>query len=408
VKKEGLTAKQVQHMKPASKRLEVPAGQPTGLYLVVQTTGAKSWALRYRWHGQSRKLTFLKPYPQMSLAAARAEAESKLADLAKGIDPAAIQAEEVTQENPDTVKAVAEEWIKRHISVNVHWPEAERIINANVVSKWKHRLIRDIGRADVLRLLDEIVDRGAPIGANRTLAVMRAWLNWCVDRGILTSSPAAGIKPPSKEESRDRVLTPAELGEVWNAGEVLGYPNGPFFRFLILTAQRRGEVATMRWKDTDLGKAIWTLPAEATKAGRIHDVPLSKEAVDILKNLPRFVNGHVWTTTSGAKAINGFSKQKDAIDAAVTAKRKESGIENDMEAWTVHDLRRTAATHMAKAGVPPHVLAAILNHAPGSTQGVTSIYNRFRYTEERRIALQAWSEYVLSLREKQTAKAATA
>jgi integrase len=175
-----------------------------------------------------------------------------------------------------------------------------------------------------------------------------------------------------------------------------------------LTAQRRGEVSTMRWADMDLEKAIWTLPAEATKPGRVHDVPLSKEVLKILNSLPRFTRGdYVWTTTSGVKPINGFSKQKELIDAAIKAKRKSSGIEKDIAPWVVHDLRRTAATHMAESGIPPHVLAAILNHTPGSTQGVTSIYNRFRYTEERRAALEAWAKYVLSLTEEK-AKTATA
>jgi integrase len=407
MKTESLTAKQVEHAKPnPSKRIEISASPPNGLYLVLQPSGAKSWAFRYRFHGKTRKLT-LGSYPDMKLATARASAEAAFADVEKDIDPSALKAEEETRK-PDRVASVIEEWITRHVRVNVHWPEAERIINANVLPAWKHRLITEIGRPDVLRLLDAIVDRGAPVGANRTLAVMRAWFNWCVGRGILSASPAAGIQPPTTETSRDRVLDAAELADVWNATGALGYPIGPFTRFLVLTAQRRGEVATMRWPDIDLERALWTLPKEATKAGRIHDVPLSAAALDILKSLPRFTKGdYVWTTTSGEKAINGFSKAKARLDKETLKRRNDAGLKGNIADWTLHDLRRTAATCMAKAGVPPHVLAAILNHTPGSTQGVTSIYNRFRYSEERRQALEKWALYVVSL-EKPATKAASA
>ena len=146
-----------------------------------------------------------------------------------------------------------------------------------------------------------------------------------------------------------------------------------------------------------MDRALWTLPPEATKPGRVHDVPLSGPALQLLKGLPRCDGAFVFTATSGAKPISGFSRAKVALDAKV---RDALG---NLTGWTIHDLRRSAATWMAGAGVPPHVLAAILNHTPGSTQGVTSIYNRFRYTEERREALGKWGEYVLGLAEAQRA-----
>lgn len=409
MKNEGLTAKQVQHMKAdPTRRIEVPAGPPTGLYLVVHPSGSKAWAFRYRYRGRTRKLTLGQPYPETTLAAARAEAESKLEELENDIDPATTQAIEIQQQTPDGVKAVADEWLKRHVKPNAgrSHDEFDRLLKKEVLPLWKDKLITEISRPDVLRVLDTIVDREAPILANKVLAVMKSWFSWTVERGYIASSPAAELSPPSKIVSRDRVLDPAELVEVWKVSDALGYPVGPFIHFLILTAQRRGEVADMRWRDVDLDGALWTLPKEATKAGRIHDVPLSDAAVELLKNLPRFTKGdYIFTSTSGEKAINGFSKAKERIDAATLKHRKETaalaGADVDkvknLAAWTMHDLRRTAATLMAKSGVPPHVLAAILNHTPGSTQGVTHIYNRFRYSEERRAALQDWADYVLSL-----------
>jgi len=418
---ESLTAKEVEHMKPREARYEVPAGDPPGTYLVVNPSGAKSWAFRYRWLGKTRKLT-LGTYPKMKLAAARGAAEAAVANLDKGIDPAAVKAEEDARE-PRSVEAVTEEWLTRYVKPNTAEKSAiefERIVRREMQPAWKHKRITDVTKPDVLKLLDTIVDRGASIMANRVYEVIRMFFNWSVKRGYLDKSPAAGTEPPTVEKSRERVLSEVELTEIWTVLPALGYPVGPFVRFLLLTAQRRGEGATMKWADVDLENAMWTLPAEApkqvNKAARVHDVPLSPAAVEILEQLPRFkyinddgeeVDGeYIWTTTSGRKAINGFSKLKTRIDSATLARRAKAGIKGNIADWTLHDLRRTATTHMAKT-VPPHVLAAILNHLPESVQGVTSIYNRFRYTEERRAALEAWAEYLGAL-EKPAAQAATA
>jgi integrase len=392
MKSEALTAKQVHHMKPGETRYEVAAGPPSGLYLIVQPTGGKSWALRYRWHGMTRKLT-LGAYPDTSLAAARGDAEARLAELETGIDPATEKAIEKAQANPETVAAVADEWLTRYVKRNLKtWREVEWLMNKEVLPVWKHKLITDVTKADVIRLLDGIVDRGAPVQANRVRSWLLSWFNWCVDeRAVLQSSPVTGTKRPVKEKSRERVLEDDELAAIWSITAGLGYPSGHFIRFLMLSVQRRGEVAAMRWEDVDLSRGIWTLPAWATKPGRVHDVPLSGPMLAILRELPRFDGVYAFSTTSGAKPINGFSKQKARVDAAL----KDSG--NELADWIVHDLRRTGATWMAGAGVLPQVLSALLNHSPGSLQGVTAIYNRHRYVEERRAALEQWAVHITAL-----------
>lgn len=397
MKKNGLTAKQVEHMKAnPEKRIEIPAGSPRGLYLVVHPTGKKSWAFRYRWHGRPTKLTFSKSYPDMSLAAARAEAEAAIKDISRCVDPAASKIEE-EQHEPNSAEAVAKEWLTRDVRPRTRtWAEVERVVNKEILPICKNKLITEISRAEVLRLLDSIVDRGAPIAANETLSIVKRWLNWCVGRGYLDASPVANIPTPAAKKSRDRVLSEDELREVWKAAGAMGYPYGPFLGLLILTAQRRGEVAGMRWTELDLEEGLWTLSAERTKAGRIHDVPLARPAIAILKNLPRFEGPHVFTTDSGAKAINSFSKCKVRLDAEILRGRQRSK-DTRTAGYTMHDLRRTAATHMAQTGVPPHVLSAVLNHSPGSAQGVTSIYNRFRYSKERLAALDGWARYVVRL-----------
>lgn len=378
--------------------------------MVIHSTGKKSWAFRYRWRGIPKKLTFAEAYPDLTLAAARAEAEAAVAALERGEDPAAIKAEEKKAE-PNSAEQVAEEWLARDVRPRVRtWYEVERVIRKEILPTCKGKLITEVGRADVLRLIDSIADRGSPIAANETLSIVKRWFGWCIGRGYVKSpdvSEIMDIKAPSKKKSRDHVLTEEELGDVWQAAGKMGYPNGPFVRLLILLAQRRGEVAGMRWQDLDLDHALWTLSAEQTKAGRVHDVPLSSAALEIIKVLPRFEGPFVFTSGSGAKPINSFSKSKVALDVAVAKLRKDAGETKPMPSYTIHDLRRTASTHMAKAGVAPHVLSALLNHSPGAQQGVTAIYNRFRYLDERRAALEGWGKEVVRLaKQKRKADAA--
>src|SRR5215831_17211135 len=347
MRKKGLTAKQVQHLGPLETRYEVPAGPPTGLYLVIQPSGTKSWALRYRWHGQTRKLTFPETYPAWGLAQARAEATLKLDSLETDIDPAAVQAEEIQKDQPTTLKSVVDEWLKREVSQTRTKGEVTRIMHKEVTPEWKHKLVTDIARPDVNRLIDAIMDRECPILANRTLSILKRFFRWTIERGYLQVSPIAGIRPPAKETTRDRVLTEAELTVIWNAAPALGFPFGDYFRFLTLTGQRRSEVANMKWSDVDLDQALWTLPKEATKAGRIHDVPLSPAAVELLLKLPRFKGPHIFTTTSGTRPISGFSKAKAALTAAI--------VETELDRWGLHDLRRSMTTWCANNGVQPHV-----------------------------------------------------
>jgi integrase len=225
------------------------------------------------------------------------------------------------------------------------------------------------------------------------------------------------LKPPAKNTSRERALDESELTEVWRVSADLGYPAAAFLQCLILTGQRRGEVAGMRWRDVDLEKALWTIPAEFMKSGRVHVVPLSAPVVSLLKGdrFPRFTKGdYIFTTTSGEKAINGFSKFKQHIDGKTLEQRKKLKINKDnIPDWTLHDIRRTMTTWMAKSGVLPHVLSAVLGHSAAASvsvmpsAAVTRVYNRYAYLDEKRAALEAWAQFVLSL-QKPAPKAARA
>jgi integrase len=392
---------------PAKGRVTVYDASVHELGLRVAPTGRRTFFWFRHVNGRPT-FEFIGTFPVTSIEQARGKAREHSGALEKyrrndfkGPNPF-----DHGTANTTSAESVAEEWLQRDVATTRTAYEVERILRREILPVCRGKAVSEITRADTLRMLDAIQDRGKPIAANRTLSIMKRWLNWCVDRGYLEASPVANIPAPAGEKSRDRVLADAELRDVWNAAGELSYPTGPFLRLLILTAQRRGEVAGMRWPDVDVERALWTLSADQTKAGRQHDVPLSTHAVEILRGLLPEADGgeqdggeHIFSTTHGAKPINGFSKLKHALDAAILTLRKKAGDESPLARFTLHDIRRTASTHMAKSGVPPHVLSALLNHSPGGAQGVTAIYNRFRYVEERRAALEAWAETVLHIGE---------
>lgn len=344
----------------------------------------------------------------MRLAEARAKARAAMHHLDSGQDPAARKEEAraaACERAAHTVEAVIGEFIKRHLETQHRAPryvaETRRLFDLHVLPRWRGRTLAEISKLDVIELLDEIVDRGTPIAANRTRAAISAMCNFAVRRSIIEHSPAALIERPGAETKRERALTPAETQAVWAAAGALAYPFGPYFRMVMVTAQRRDEVARIRWADLDLEEKIWMIPSEKTKAGRAHVVPLASLAIDILGHC--LTKGeHVFTTRhqrrtskssieplrSNDAPISGYSKAKVMLDAQIAAG------EIAVAPWTIHDLRRTAATQMAKLGVARFTLARVLNHADNT---VTAIYDRHEYLAEKRHALDLWAQYLENL-----------
>jgi integrase len=238
-------------------------------------------------------------------------------------------------------------------------------------------------------MLDEIVDRGAPAGANRYLADVRSFCNWSVQRGLIEVSPCVGIKPPSPSKSRDRILSDDELLAVWKAAEALGYPFGPLVQLLILTGQRRDEVAHMCWSEIDLDvHGTWTLPRERSKNNQAHILPLSDAAVAILEKMPRFAGSDLVFTTTGRTTVSGFSKTKARLDAAMP---------KDAPPWVLHDLRRTFASGCARLGISLPVVEKCLNHQSGSFRGIVGVCQRHSFEAEKRHALDSWARHVQAL-----------
>jgi integrase len=362
-------------------------------YLRVAASGYKSWGVFYRVQGRQRRYTIgtLAQYPRVEDA--RSRARDVLQDVARGLDPGKAKAEAnkapAPEQEQDTVRKIAKQFIERYAKPkNRSWKEQERTLHNHIVSRWGNRDIASITRREVLELLDSLMDRNMPIAANRVLATGRKMWNWAGEREIIPTNPFQGVKAPGKEIERERVLADEELVRAWSAADEIGGVAGGFVKMLILTGQRRDEVAGMRWNDLNPDLRVWTIPKEETKGDRTHEVPLSPLAVEVLTALPRYAGNYVFSTTGGEKPISGYSKIKACVDKKIS---KQSDI---VAAWRLHDLRRTAGTSMASLGIPVSTISRVLNHKEG---GVTKIYNRYGYMPEKRIALEAWAQKIKNL-----------
>jgi integrase len=346
----------------------------------VYASGKRVWGITRRWDG-AKHPTFRRigEYPAMSLAEYRTRAREILANPNVLVERPAAKA--------DTVASMASDYIERHLKRNTRrWRDAEQMLARDVLPQWGSRLATDITRRDVLDLIDGIVDR-SPVSANRVLSLIRRMYNWGIDRSIVEANPAAGIKPPHREHPRDRILADDEIRQLWVAWETMGHPFGTIQKLLLLTAQRRGEVAAMRWDQLDLDRGAWQLAAADTKNARTHMVPLSPTVLEILRQVPRF-GGSVLlfpaSRWSSDRPVSGSSKAKRAAD-------RLSGITG----WTWHDLRRSAVTAMAKLNVPPHICERILNHSgSGMMSAIARVYNVHSYQTEMSQALNAWAREV--------------
>jgi integrase len=376
------------------------------LALRVTESGHKSWSLFYRNSGRLRRYT-IGPYPAFDPAAARKAASSALHRLAEGIDPGEEKRVRRNAPKPlaDDFASVAREYLERQVKRNTAestFKETARILAQDVIPEWGKRPIGSILRRDVSALIDKKAASGAEVQANRILARLRTLFGWVVEKDRLPANPCDGLRPPTKEKSRDRVLSEEEIRIFWRAGDELDWPFGPLFKLLLLTAQRRDEVASMEWSEINLDTGVWSIPREKAKNDHGHNVQLSVQALAIIKGLPRVAGPYVFST-NGKTSVSGFSRAKERLDAlmlaalkAAAAERGEDPEETALEPWILHDLRRTATTGMAGLRILPHVVDRILNHTSGTIGGVARVYNRFEYQDERKAALEAWGRAVES------------
>ena len=273
-----------------------------------------------------------------------------------------------------------------------------------VLPRWGKRPVGEVTKRDVQTLLEDVASgklaaRGRPtrVAPRNLKAMLSKLFDWASDREVLAGNPAAGVKLPTsvrehlKKGGRDRVLSEEEIRLLWEdldrmeedpRSEGQGLVTAAAFRLMLLTAQRSGEVLSMRWRDIEDGE-WWVVPAEVAKNGEANRVYLSPQVQAILRGLKAETGGSEWVFESGRKAGHHLTTVKTANQGIL---RRQG-----MKHWTPHDLRRTAASRMSEAGVSRLVLQAILNHKDRS---VTAVYDRYGQDREKREALCAWARRV--------------
>jgi len=362
-----------------------------------------TYVLKYRVFGRQRFLTIGPHGSPWTPNKARREAKRLLGLVADGKDPADAKALAALQA-ADTLRKIADEYLKHAKAKQRPRPYSETERYLLVVWKPLHPVsVFKITRRHVAaRVADIAKDQGA-VTAARARTALSTMFNWAIREGLdIPANPVLGSNRPVQPKSRDRVLTDAEIGAIWRACTDDDY--GRIVRILIVTAQRRDEIGGMLWPELDTVAGLLTLPGTRTKNHREHILPLAPAALALL---PARRNDRDFLFGDGPRregdrqrGFSGWSKSKAALDARIT-----KALGEPLAPWTVHDLRRSAATTMAdRLGVLPHIVEAILNHVSGHRAGVAGIYNRALYLAEMRAALCAWADHIAALRSPAMAK----
>jgi integrase len=379
-----LTAEYVRKVKwkgPQDRDTHADALLP-GFYLIVTKDGHKSYSCLYRIRGRQRKLTIGNAL-QLGLDDAREIARDAFAAAARGIDR---QAEKMAarQAGPQTAigrlfETQAREFVKRHVAGQRTARETEAMVE-RLIDAWGKRQVDDISKPDVLAHLDALQDAGYERARDRRRQLIRQLFDWLIEREVVKVNPAAGIrKLQPGGVKRQRVLTDDELRAIWKAAEKIGGAAEALVKLLMLTGQRRGEVATIEWPELD--SDLWTVPPEKFKNGLVHLVPLPQAAVDVLVALPRVASGRfAISTTMGETGFSAFADLKEELD-------RISGVKD----WVLHDIRRTVRTNLSKIGVNADVAERIIGHLP---QGIRAVYDRHDFLEEKRAGLSRWAAHL--------------
>jgi integrase len=373
----------VRALRPQAKRYEKPAGH--GLYVVVQPSGRKSYALRYRFASKTRKLTLP---GGLTLAAARKAAADALYEIEQGRDPATARRQQRQAQKlaaADTFQAIAEEYFRREGGSLRSARRRQRDLGRLVYPVIGDRPIAEIKRSEMVRLLDQIEETSGAIGADLTLAFVRRIMNWHAARSDDFRSPIVRgmTRTKTQERARSRVLSDDELRAVWKIAGERADSFAAFVQFLLLTAARRTEAVAMAWAEID--GTDWVLPASRNKTKVELVRPLSAAARTVLAKLPRIAgpgpgDKSFVFTVNGLSPLGGLSRRKRQFDqqCAVTG-------------WTLHDLRRTARSLMSRAGVNSDHAERCLGHVIG---GIRGTYDRHEYYDEKRRAFMVLAEQI--------------
>lgn len=391
----------------------------TGFGLKVTPAGSKVYFYRYRLaraglasRTPPRKYTIGK-HGNITPDQARRRAQELAALVSQGIDPrqqeqdaianrdqAAKMAEEQQRARRDLAfSRISDQWLA-HYEGDMARRKSSVDMARLVVRRYLCPVLGDLPMPNITRTdLQPILD-AIPIqkrGIRRAVFAYASVLwGWALRRGYVETNLLAAMEKPPAPAARERVLSDDELAIAWRASEAAPMVWGVFFRLLMLTGQRRSEVAGMMWEELDCNAAVWMIPPTRAKNGKAHLVPLSDAAVWEINlaaggsEWPR--RGYVLTTTSRT-AVSGISKAKAALDATIASMHEGEAIAQ----WRLHDIRRTVATGLQRLGVRFEVTEAVLNHVSGAKGGVAGVYQRHDWADEKRSALDAWATLVRTL-----------
>jgi integrase len=400
-----------------------------GFTIKVWPSGAKTWLYVYTFDGKRKEIK-LGEYPALKLTDARIKYNDAYELHIKGSDPGALERQQQDEHRlASTVKDLVAEYLEKHAKANKKsWREDQRCLEKDVIPLWGSRKAKDIRKRDVIDLLDGIVKRGSPVMANNTFEKVRKMFNFAVEKDILEYSPCFGVKKPTKKEHKDRVLTDAELATFWNGLDkaAMTVEMRRALKLILVTAQRPGEVIGMHSEEIDGN--WWTIPPKRAKNGKAHRVFLAATALELIGEKQGYIGekqgyigekqGYIFESPRllEVEGREGIPKPMDVNAVAYAVRRNVEEPKKDaggketeenkpagdeaprqkliMEAWTPHDLRRTAATNMSALGHSDEVIDAVLNHVK---KGVIAIYNRHRYDREKQTALESWERKLKSI-----------
>jgi integrase len=380
-----LTDIAVRALKPGDKQYKVWDASFPGFGVRVNGK-SKSWVVM---HGADRRLKVLGRYPDVSLKDARVSASRHL-----------LRDPESAEEKPPSLQEAYDTYASAHCDANLKpstAKETKRLLTRHLLPRHRHRAITEISKSDCTAIFDGLLNK--PSAANHAFTAIRGFFSWATDRELVEVSPCNRLKIPAKTASRERVLTEKELSYVLAAARDTEYPFGVIVQLLILTGQRRGEIAALRWEWIDEKEQTILLPVTITKNKREHLIPYGAKVAALIETIPRtseylFPAQRERRAGKPATTFAGWSKPKKTLDAKIRGDLKRSPV----APWTLHDLRRTASTLWASLKVPQHINDRLLNHVTGSKQSrVARIYNRYEYLDEKREALVTWEEFVTTL-----------
>lgn len=388
----------------------------SGFGLKTTPKGAKSFVYSYRMEGgrdANKRRTTIGGVGEFTADEARKRAAQLARLVADGIDPRRAKEDRQREQIELAFDRYAGLFIDEYLKVRWRggWKIAAGYLRCEAIPHFKDRPITQITAGDVSALMRKMAGRVAT--RRNTFSVLRKLFRWAIGEGDLAETPMRYMEPPPSPAARERVLETRELATIWKAADRIGYPFGSFVQVLMLTGQRREEVAALSWSELDQAARAWTLPSARAKNNKAHWVPLADQAMAVFDSAARLQLGLLldatdpvswprkgWVfTANGEKPVTGYSFAKKHLDKAIAeilAERVAEGgtASETMAEWRFHDLRRTLATGFQQQGSRFEVTEAMLNHVGMSRKGVAGVYQKHEWADEKRVEIEKWGQHI--------------